>query len=353
MSIVPISQEIGSIDRPRRQETTLGGANAQTRFETTIKCPVIHLSQQVIQLEVGRTGWNKVLALEEAKTTQDKVIIRLKLIVKRLEKKRKARTSQPMKRRLFKGRLETSTEKYLKEKGSGEKGGSTANQTLITMRSEKEKEKGVAFRDVEEPPRLTGSTTTLQPLLTIDRKDKGKGVLVEEEPENLQKVKRIDQGLAQIESDTDLAQRIYVEELAELERAQKERQKKEEATIASLTEEFDEIQARIDADHELAVRMTHEEQEIYTIKERARLLAEYFKRRKKQLAAERAEAIRNKPPTRTQVRNMMITYLKHMEKRYHLIKEMLEKMLNWKIKAKAESIMAFDLLKFIKLQIEE
>ncbi|GJV96205.1 hypothetical protein Tco_1547782 [Tanacetum coccineum] len=38
---------------------------------------------------------------------------------------------------------------------------------------------------------------------------------------------------------------------------------------------------------------------------------------KKQLAAERAEAIRNKPPTRTKVRNMMITYLKHMGKYTH------------------------------------
>ncbi|GJT56779.1 hypothetical protein Tco_0991833 [Tanacetum coccineum] len=78
-----------------------------------------------------------------------------------------------------------------------------------------------------------------------------------------------------------------------------------------------ELQARIDADHELAVRLTHEEQEKYTIKERARLLAEFFKRRKKQLAAERAEAIRNKPPIRTQARNMMITYLKHMGKYTH------------------------------------
>ncbi|GKE99423.1 hypothetical protein Tco_0022774, partial [Tanacetum coccineum] len=43
----------------------------------------------------------------------------------------------------------------------------------------------------------------------------------------------------------------------------------------------------------------------YTIEERARLLAE------------RAEAIRNKPPTRTQVRNRMITYLKHMGKYTH------------------------------------
>ncbi|GJR16389.1 hypothetical protein Tco_0799041 [Tanacetum coccineum] len=115
----------------------------------------------------------------------------------------------------------------------------------------------------------------------------------------------------------DLAQRLHEEELAELDRAQKERQKQEEATSAALAEEFDEIQARIDADHELAVRLTHEEQEKYTIEERARLLAEFFERRKKQLAAERAEAIRNKPPTRTQVRNRMITYLKHMGKYTH------------------------------------
>ncbi|GJS16635.1 putative ribonuclease H-like domain-containing protein [Tanacetum coccineum] len=78
----------------------------------------------------------------------------------------------------------------------------TIAQTLVKMRSEKAKEKGVVFRDVEETPRLTRSTTTLQPLPTIDPKDKGKGVLVEEEPV---KVKRRDQGLAQIESDADLA----------------------------------------------------------------------------------------------------------------------------------------------------
>ncbi|GKB27525.1 hypothetical protein Tco_0866926 [Tanacetum coccineum] len=114
-----------------------------------------------------------------------------------------------------------------------------------------------------------------------------------------------------------LAQRLYEDELAELDRAQKEKEKQEEATNAALAEEFDEIQARVDADHELAVRLTHEEQEKYTIEERVRLLAEYFERRKKQLAAERAEAIRKKPPTIAQVRNKMITYLKHMGKYTH------------------------------------
>ncbi|GKF27102.1 hypothetical protein Tco_0082996, partial [Tanacetum coccineum] len=60
----------------------------------------------------------RVLALEEAKTDQDKVINRLKLRVKRLEKKRKARTPQPIKRRLFKGRVETFTNTSLGEDAS-------------------------------------------------------------------------------------------------------------------------------------------------------------------------------------------------------------------------------------------
>ncbi|GKA22688.1 hypothetical protein Tco_0708650 [Tanacetum coccineum] len=160
----------------------------------------------------------------------------------------------------------------------------------------KAKEKGVAIIDVEDSSRIVRpvrSSTTLQPLPTIDPKDKGKGVLVEEEPV---KIKMRDQ---------------------ELERSQQERQRQEDDTNAALAKEFNEIQARIDADHELAVRLTHKEQEKYTIEERARLLAEFFDQRKKQLATARAEAIRNKPPTKTQVRNRMITYLKHMGKYTH------------------------------------
>ncbi|GKC07630.1 hypothetical protein Tco_0999240 [Tanacetum coccineum] len=42
-----------------------------------------------------------------------------------------------------------------------------------------------------------------------------------------------------------------------------------------------------------------------------------------------------------------------VEKRYPLIKEMLQNMLNWKLEAEAESTMAFELLKFIKSQLEE
>nr|GEW29531.1 hypothetical protein [Tanacetum cinerariifolium] len=45
----------------------------------------------------------------------------------------------------------------------------------------------------------------------------------------------------------------------------------------------------IDADHELAVRLTHEEQEKYIVEERSKLLAEFFERKKKQLVKERVE----------------------------------------------------------------
>nr|GEW27875.1 hypothetical protein [Tanacetum cinerariifolium] len=95
----------------------------------------------------------------------------------------------------------------------------TIAQTLIKTRSDKEKKKGIAFKDVDDSTRPIRSITTLQPLSTIDPKDKGKGVLVEEEPEKLEKVKRRDQGLAQIKSDADLAKRIYEEELTELDKA--------------------------------------------------------------------------------------------------------------------------------------
>ncbi|GKF45510.1 hypothetical protein Tco_0132062, partial [Tanacetum coccineum] len=50
-------------------------------------------------------------------------------------------------------------------------------QTLIKMKEEKAKEKGVVIKDVKDSSRPIRSITTLQPLLAIDPKDKGKGIL--------------------------------------------------------------------------------------------------------------------------------------------------------------------------------
>ncbi|GKC18161.1 hypothetical protein Tco_1014943 [Tanacetum coccineum] len=153
-------------------------------------------------------------------------------------------------------------------------------QTLIKIKEEKAKEKGVAIKDVEDSSRPVRSITTLQPLPTIDPKDKGKGILQETEP--MEKTKKKIQGDAQIERDAEVALRLQAELDEEL---GIERERQEEASKVVIAEMFDEVQARIDADYELAARMTQEEQEKYTIKERAKLLAELFKRRKKQLAS--------------------------------------------------------------------
>ncbi|GJX48283.1 hypothetical protein Tco_0273473 [Tanacetum coccineum] len=63
-----------------------------------------------------------VLALENVKTAQDLEITSLKKRVKKLEKKKKVRTSQ-LKRRLFKVRIESSADKSLGDQEDASKQG--------------------------------------------------------------------------------------------------------------------------------------------------------------------------------------------------------------------------------------
>ncbi|GKE56978.1 hypothetical protein Tco_1496163, partial [Tanacetum coccineum] len=87
-----------------------------------------------------------------------------------------------------------------------------------------------------------------------------------------------DQGEVQIERDAKIALKVQ----AELnEKARLERQRQEQESLNYIANLYNEVQARIDTDHELAVRWTQEEQEKYTVDERAKLLAEYFENRKK------------------------------------------------------------------------
>ncbi|GJX96004.1 hypothetical protein Tco_0351802, partial [Tanacetum coccineum] len=190
--------------------------------------------------------------------------------------------------------LDADTEVIAEDKG---------RDTLVKMKDNKAK--GVVFKNTEELVRPARLVLTLKPLPSIYLKDKGKDVL--EEPELTNKMTRSDFDAAQVDRDAEVARQLEVELQAEVER---ERQREEQASMDYIANLYDEVQA-ITADHELAVRLTHEEQENYTVDERAKLLAEFFERRKKQLAEERAAAIKNKPPTRTQLRSLMMTYLKH------------------------------------------
>ncbi|GKF35148.1 hypothetical protein Tco_0108348, partial [Tanacetum coccineum] len=117
----------------------------------------------------------------------------------------------------------------------------------------KEKEKGIELKDIEETdrPRPTSirSLLTLKPLPKIDPKDKGK--------KNIRR-------------------------------------------------------ARIKADRLLAEKLQEEKREQFIIEERAKFLHDTIAAQRKFLAQQRSEAIRNKPPTKNQLRNKMMTYLKHV-----------------------------------------
>ncbi|GJW62057.1 putative reverse transcriptase domain-containing protein [Tanacetum coccineum] len=121
-------------------------------------------------------------------------------------------------------------------------------------------------------------------------------------------------------------------EFDEEERLTREKAKKEEANIA-LIETWDDIQAKIDDDHQLAERMQAQEQEELSIKEKATLFQQLLEKRRKHFAAKRAEEKRNKPPTKS-TNNEMCTYLKNMEgyklkdlklKEFDSIQEMFDK----------------------------
>ncbi|GJU98603.1 putative ribonuclease H-like domain-containing protein [Tanacetum coccineum] len=57
--------------------------------------------------------------------------------------------------------------------------------------------------------------------------------------------------------------------------------------------------------------------EKFTVEERAKFLHDTIAAQRRFLAEQRAIAIRNKPPTRTQLRNQMMTYLKHVGNKKH------------------------------------
>ncbi|GJR60553.1 hypothetical protein Tco_1502715 [Tanacetum coccineum] len=315
----------------------------------------------------------KVLDLEKAKTAQAKEIASLKKRVKQLEKRRKLRT--PGFKRLRKGRKikdldadaevtlvnetqemnddnlmfdtgvleeqEIEFEKVVEEPVvsvatttksipvSAAEVVTTASveipdeltlaQTLIEIKTAKPKPvttavttvtsvrpraKGIIFHDQEEQVPASTKTFSSSQSQLPQVKDKGKGKMVEPK----KPLKKKDQ----IALDEEMARNLEAQMQAELiEEERLARQKEEEANIV-LIESWDNTQAMMEADFELAQRLQAEEQGEITIEERSRLFVELINRRKKHFAKLRAEEIRRKPPTKAQKRNQMSTYLKNM-----------------------------------------
>ncbi|GJW30459.1 hypothetical protein Tco_0047334, partial [Tanacetum coccineum] len=130
--------------------------------------------------------------------------------------------------------------------------------------------------------------------------DKGKAKMVE--PEKPIKKKEL------IRLDEEIASKLQAEFNEEVRLAREKAEKEKEANIVL----WDNVQAMIDADYQIAQQMQAKEQEKLSIEEKFKLFVQLLEARKKHFAVMRAQEKRNKPPTKAQKRKTMSTYLKNM-----------------------------------------
>ncbi|GJZ44789.1 retrovirus-related pol polyprotein from transposon TNT 1-94 [Tanacetum coccineum] len=352
---------------PRHQET-MRDTIAQTRFENVSKHSNDPLLARGNTLRSGKDSLKlnelmelcinlqtRVLNLEKTKTTQAEEIVSLKRRVKKLEQKKRSRTHGL--KRLYKVGLTARVESFGDKESLGDdafKQGRinaidadeditlvndqddadmfdvntltgdevlaeqevatkdvnltvdevTLAQALADLKSVKSKVKGDVVEEPNVPvsatsTKVSAATTTTTAIIPTPRKGT---VITELELEKPLKKKD------QISIDEQEAIKLQAE-FDEEERLAKE---KDEAN-AALTEEWDDIQAKVDVDYQLAQRLQAKEQEQFITKQKATLFKELLKQRRKHFAAKRAEEKRNKPPTNIQQKKTMITYLKNME----------------------------------------
>ncbi|GKC67159.1 hypothetical protein Tco_1099757 [Tanacetum coccineum] len=307
---------------PRCQET-MGDASVRTRFERVSKLSNDPLLARGNTLRSGEDILELKELIEQTKTAQDNETAKLKKRVKKLKQKRRSRTHGL--KRLRKVGMSRRVESSRDEEDLGEDASKQGrkpidaideddNITLVSTHNVNEEMmfdvsdlageevKRIVFK---EPVELTTTTTTRissQQPSKATVQDKGKVKMVK--PETVKKFLKKDQ----IRLNEELAFKLQAEKEEE-ERLSRE---KDEANVA-LTEEWNDIQAKIEADQLLAERLQAREQEELTIEKRAKLFQQLLEKRRKHFAVKRAKEQRNKPPNKAQQKKTMITYLKNME----------------------------------------
>ncbi|GKE89502.1 hypothetical protein Tco_1566977 [Tanacetum coccineum] len=136
-----------------------------------------------------------------------------------------------------------------------------------------------------------------------------------EEPvmEQVKPMKRLEQ----MRLDEELAFKLQAKQEEKEERIAREKaQQIKEANIA-----WDDVQAKVEADYQLAQRLQAQEQEEFADEEKARLFVQFLEQRRKNFAAKRAEEKRNRPPTRAQQRNIMSMKRTFIDYRTELVEE--------------------------------
>nr|GEW56970.1 hypothetical protein [Tanacetum cinerariifolium] len=176
----------------------------------------------------------------------------------------------------------------------------TLAKALKDLKTSKPKNKRSVIKDHEEPSE--SKTTTIISLKKS--KDKGKVKMIEE-PLKLKKK-------YQTLFDEEVARKLQ-EEINEQERLVGERARKEEEANIALIKTWEDIQAKLNADYQLAERMQAEEQQELNEEEKAKLFMKLLEKRRKLFAAKRAKEKRNRSPTKAQQRSLMYTYLKNID----------------------------------------
>ncbi|GJV22587.1 retrovirus-related pol polyprotein from transposon TNT 1-94 [Tanacetum coccineum] len=129
------------------------------------------------------------------------------------------------------------------------------------------------------------------------RKDKGKAIMKEVEPVQKKTKLQLEQERLGLEEALRLKEQLDEEERQRIARVH------EEASTFN-DEEWNNIQAQIEVDEELAHRLQAQERERYSEADKARLLIELRNERKRKFAQQRAEQRRNKPMTQAQQKDL-------------------------------------------------
>nr|GEW28914.1 hypothetical protein [Tanacetum cinerariifolium] len=288
----------------------------------------LHNGEDKIQLkklmDLCKKMSDRVLNLETTKIAQAKEIANLKKRVKRLERKRKSRSHRL--KRLYKVGLSTRVESSANEESLNEDIFGVNDQDDTSMfNADKDlqgeevvvKEVNAASITTLVSAAATTTTAATTPTISMDEitlakalieiktsRPKAKGLVMQElsetpTPTPTPIMKKKDQILF----DKEVARKLH-EEIYKKEGLVGERARQEEDANNALIETYEDIQAKMDVDYQLAERLHEKEQEQFTDAEKAKLFMEFIEKRRKFFAAKRDEEIRKKPPTKVQQRKL-------------------------------------------------
>ncbi|GJS30871.1 putative ribonuclease H-like domain-containing protein [Tanacetum coccineum] len=256
----PSPQGTGSGSGPRCQDTTLGDADAQTRFETASKQSC---DPPLLEVNISRSGEdrgyipgsdegrlnikelmdicknmsNRVLALETTRTAQDLMIRKLKKKVRRLEKKLRPRT---LGMKLFK--IGTSRRKSLDKENVFKQGRNLKTRPMF--------EEGDFDNDFDD----------------ID--DMVNEAMKKIEGDTVNAVGAVNTATTRVSAASASVTTAGCNLLTR-------------GKDAALIEQMEDIQARMDAEELLAEKLQQEEREQFTIDEKSRMLVEMISKRKR------------------------------------------------------------------------